>query len=56
MKIMGFETNITVILYIILGAVLGIVWSLRKIYSLERNIASLDVKIEKFLEKGVKKR
>ena len=49
------DTN-TLVLYIILGAVLGIVWSLRKIYSLERNIAVLDIKTERLLEHAMKKR
>jgi len=53
---MTFETNITIILYVILGAVLGIVWSLRKIYTLENSIVSLDLKIEKLLEHTKKKK
>ena len=53
---MTFETNVTIILYIILGAVLGIIWSLRKIYSLENAIADLDVKIEKILEHSKKRK
>ena len=52
---MAFDTN-TLVLYIILGCVLGIIWSLRKIYSLERNLAVLDLKIEKLLEHTVKRK
>ncbi|KHO54426.1 MAG: hypothetical protein QT09_C0004G0080 [archaeon GW2011_AR18] len=49
------DTN-TLVLYVILGAVLGIVWSLRKIYTLERNIAVLDIKIERLLEHKYKRK
>ena len=49
------DTN-TLVLYVILGAVLGIVWSLRKIYTLERNIAVLDIKIERLLEHNYKRK
>ncbi|MEK6955711.1 MAG: hypothetical protein AABW52_03555 [Nanoarchaeota archaeon] len=52
---MMIDTN-TLVLYVILGAVLGIVWSLRKIYTLERNIAILDIKTEKLLEHSMKRK
>ncbi len=38
-------------IYIILGAVIGIVWSLRKIYIVEARLVSLDLKTEKLVEK-----
>lgn len=46
----------SVLLYVILGAVVGIVWSLRKIYVLENKIASIDAKTEKVLEHLNKKK
>ncbi|MBS3167747.1 hypothetical protein J4216_01340 [Candidatus Woesearchaeota archaeon] len=46
----------TVLLYVILGAVLGIVWSLRKIYVLEARLVALDLKTEKLVENLVKKK
>ena len=49
-------TTEAVLLYIILGAIIGIVWSLRKIYVLENKIAALDLKIEKVLEHLAKKK
>ncbi|HLC86544.1 MAG TPA: hypothetical protein VJG30_04625 [Candidatus Nanoarchaeia archaeon] len=53
---MAFETTVTVILYVILGAMLGVIWSLRRIYFLERSIAALDLKIERLLERSVKRK
>lgn len=41
----------TIALYVILGAVLGIVWSLRKIYTVEARLVSLDLKTERLVEK-----
>ncbi len=46
----------TVLLYIILGAIVGIVWSLRKIYTLEARLVSLDLKTESLVESLVKKK
>jgi len=42
-------TTEAILLYVILGAIIGIVWSLRKIYVLESKIAALDEKTEKIL-------
>ena len=39
-----------VLLYVILGAIIGIVWSLRKIYILEARLVALDLKAERLLE------
>ena len=44
-------TQELVLLYIILGATVGIVYSLRRIYFLEQRIAVLEIKIEKVLER-----
>ena len=38
------------ILYILLGAIVGIIYSLRRIFRLERLILALDEKIERQLE------
>ena len=46
----------TIILYIILGAIIGIVWSLRKIYVLEARLVALDLKTERLVEHLMKKR
>ncbi len=46
----------TLVLYIIFGAIIGIVWSLRKIYVLEGKIASIDTKIEQLLENTADKK
>ncbi|MBI2148284.1 hypothetical protein HYU23_01255 [Candidatus Woesearchaeota archaeon] len=46
----------TVMLYIILGAIVGIVWSLRKIYVLEARLVALDLKTERLVEHLIKKR
>jgi hypothetical protein len=43
---MVVETN-TILLYVILGAIIGIVWSLRKIYTVEAKIISLENKLVK---------
>ncbi|HLC58376.1 MAG TPA: hypothetical protein VJI68_00795 [Candidatus Nanoarchaeia archaeon] len=40
-------TTELVLLYLILGGVIGIIWSLRRMYSLEEKIASLEEKITK---------
>ena len=48
-------TQETIILYIILGAVIGIIYGLRRIYFLEQQLASLDVKIEQLLKKKRKR-
>ena len=39
------------ILYILLGAIAGIVYSLRRIYMLERKILEIDRKITELLKK-----
>lgn len=46
----------TIVLYIILGAVIGIIWSLRKIYVLEARLAILDLKTERLVEHLIKKK
>jgi len=46
----------TVLLYIIVGATCGIIYSLRRIYILENKIEQLDKKIEHLLEKLVRKK
>lgn len=43
-------------LYIVIALLVAILYSLRKIYSLEYGIATLDVKIEKLLEHARKKK
>jgi len=43
-------TQETILLYIILGAVIGIIYGLRRIYFLEQGLAALDAKIERLLE------
>ncbi len=45
-----------ILLYVILGAIIGIVWSLRKIYVLEARLVALDLKAEHLIEKLVKKK
>ncbi len=42
-------TQETILLYIILGAVIGIIYGLRRIYFLERDLAVIDKKIEMIL-------
>lgn len=49
-------TTEIVLLYIILGAIIGIVWSLRKIYVLEARLIALDLKTEKLVEHINKKK
>ena len=39
----------SLVLYIILGALIGIIWSLRRMYVLENKIVALDEKTEKVL-------
>ncbi|MDD5177832.1 MAG: hypothetical protein PHT54_00935 [Candidatus Nanoarchaeia archaeon] len=46
--------QITIILYVMLGAVVGMIYSLRRIFILERRILALDVKITKLI--GTSKR
>ena len=48
-------TQETILLYIILGGVIGIIYGLRRIYFLERNLAALDLKIEQMV-KGKKRK
>ncbi|GEM_PF-4633551 len=40
----------TILLYVILGAVLGIIWSLKKMYLIESKLVALDLKTEKLVE------
>ncbi len=49
-------TTETIVLYIILGAIIGIVWSLRKMYVLEARLVALDLKTEKLVEHLLKKK
>ena len=49
------EVNI-VVLYIVLALLVAILYSLRKIYTLEYAIATLDLKMEKLLEHAKKKK
>ena len=49
-------TTEALLLYVILGAIIGIVWSLRKMYVLEARLVSLDLKTEKLVEHLSKKR
>ncbi len=49
------EVN-TVVLYIVLALLVAILYSLRKIYSLEYAIATIDIKMEKILEHIGKKK
>ena len=49
----GFDS---VVLYVILGALVGIIWSLRRIYVLENKIVALDEKTEKLLAHVNKKK
>ena len=46
----------TIMLYIILGAIIGIVWSLRKIYVLEARLVALDLKTERLVEHLTKRK
>jgi hypothetical protein len=48
--------QITIILYVMLGAVVGMIYSLRRIFILERRILALDVKITKLIEHKASKR
>ena len=49
-------TTETILLYIILGAVLGIIWSLRKMYIIEAKLVALDLKTESMVEHLRKKK
>ncbi len=44
-------TQDTILLYLILGGVIGIIYSLRRIYALENRIASLEVAITQKVKK-----
>mgnify|MGYP001576676794 FL=1 len=46
----------TIMLYVLVGAVFGIVYGLRRIYVVERKIDELDKKIAQVLIKSRKKR
>jgi uncharacterized protein YneF (UPF0154 family) len=39
-----------ILLYIILGALAGIIYGIRKVYFLETKLAALELKIDKILE------
>ncbi len=45
-----------IVLYVILGALIGVIWSLRRIYILENKIVSLENKTNKILNHIEKKR
>lgn len=49
-------TQEIILLYIILGALAGIIYGLRRIYILERKLADLELKIDKILMHTKKKR
>jgi len=49
-------TQETILLYVILGGLIGVIYGLRRIYFLERNLAELNVKIERLLEGKKRKR
>jgi hypothetical protein len=44
-----------IILYIMLGAVVGMIYGLRRIFILERRILSIDAKVSRLLGKKVMK-
>jgi len=46
----------TIVLYVILGAIAGIIWSLRKMYVLEARLVALDLKTEHLIEHLIKKK
>lgn len=48
--------TVMLLLYILLGAVAAVIYSLRRIFILENKIENLDEKIEHMLEKLVRKR
>ena len=53
----GKSLNIeTILLLVLLGAVIAIIYSLRKIYGLERQLRKLDIKIEKLLRQLIKRK
>lgn len=45
-----------IVLYVILGALIGVIWSLKRIYILENKIVSLENKTNKILNHIEKKR
>jgi len=53
---MVLELGERIILYIILGGVVGILYTLRKIYSLERMIANLEMQLVKRKSHSSKKK
>ncbi|HZX12179.1 MAG TPA: hypothetical protein VFE88_01860 [Candidatus Nanoarchaeia archaeon] len=53
---MTMATQETILLYVILGGLIGVIYGLRRIYFLERNLAELNVKIERLLEGKKRKR
>lgn len=48
--------QITLLLYILLGAVAAVIYSLRRIFILENKIEHIDEKIEHMIEKLVRRR
>lgn len=48
--------TVMLLLYILLGAVAAVIYSLRRIFILENKIENLDEKIEHMLEKIIRKK
>tara|TARA_Y100000310_G_scaffold246869_1_gene252308 strand:+ start:12985 stop:13140 length:156 start_codon:yes stop_codon:yes gene_type:complete len=48
---MPIEQQIILLLYVLLGAVAGMIYGLRRIFILERRILDMDAKLAKFLKK-----
>lgn len=49
-------TQEAILLYILVGAVCGIIYSLRRIYIVERKIRHIDIKIEHLIEKLIREK
>ena len=52
---MAADTQL-ILLYILLGAVIGIIWSLRRMYILEARLIALDLKTERLVEQLIKRK
>lgn len=48
--------TVMLLLYILLGAIVAVIYSLRRIFLLENKIEQLDEKIERMIEKVISKR
>lgn len=48
--------TVMLLLYILLGAVVAVIYSLRRIFLLENKIEQLDEKIERMIEKVISKK